>query len=296
MALRAVPDHPKFADLKARLGRPKYVALGCLEAIWHFTGRFTPQGNLGKYTDQAIEAWVEWDGEPGALIAALVGAGWLDADPVHRLLVHDWAQHADKATKNALGRAHVGFCTDPVRTASVQSTDEKPESGTVSRLPEPVPVPVPVPVPEPETKAKTKAATPKAPLFVLPDWISKEVWAAFEEMRRKIKKPMTDHARNNIVADLVRIEATGQHAEDVLNQSITNDWRGVFPLTTANGGSNGRGGGSFGNRGQARTNGNLEALKASLEGSMQSDFDRTGGSPASIRERGDVEAVLRPSV
>ncbi len=56
MALRAVPDHPKFADLKARLGRPKYVALGCLETIWHFTGRFTPQGNLGKYTDQAIEA------------------------------------------------------------------------------------------------------------------------------------------------------------------------------------------------------------------------------------------------
>jgi hypothetical protein len=296
MALRAVPDHPKFADLKARLGRPKYVALGCLEAIWHFTGRFTPQGNLGKYTDQAIEAWVEWDGEPGALIAALIGAGWLDADPVHRLLVHDWAQHADKATKNALGRAHVGFCTDPVRTPSVQSTDEKPESGTVSRLPEPVPVPVPVPEPEPETKAKAKAATPKAPLFVLPDWISKEVWTAFEEMRRKIKKPMTDHARKNIVAELVRIEATGQHAEDVLNQSITNDWRGVFPLMTANGGSNGRGGGSFGNRGQARTNGNLEAARSAAEAIAGQGHDWVGGGPASVRERGDVEAVQRASV
>jgi hypothetical protein len=131
---------------------------------------------------------------------------------------------------------------------------------------------------------------------VLPDWISKEVWTAFEEMRRKIKKPMTDHARKNIVAELVRIEATGQHAEDVLNQSITNDWRGVFPLMTANGGSNGRGGGSFGNRGQARTNGNLEAARSAAEAIAGQGHDWVGGGPASVRERGDVEAVQRASV
>jgi hypothetical protein len=89
VALRAVPDHPKFASLKARIGRPKYVALGCLEAIWHFTGRFTPQGNIGKYPDQAIEAWVEWDGEPGALISGLTASGWLNDHPVHRIVVHE---------------------------------------------------------------------------------------------------------------------------------------------------------------------------------------------------------------
>jgi hypothetical protein len=229
MALRAVPDHPKFADLKARLGRPKYVALGCLEAIWHFTGRFTPQGNLGKYTDQAIEAWVEWDGQPGALITALIGAGWLDADPVHRLLVHDWGQHADKATKNALNRAHIGFCTDPVRTPSVQSTDEKPELSTVSRLPEPVPVPVPVP------EAKAKAAAKEKPShLVLPDWISSEAWDAFEEMRRKLRAPLTDYARKRIIAELVKLESQGHKAESVLNQSITRGWRGVFPLSADN--------------------------------------------------------------
>jgi hypothetical protein len=228
MALRAVPDHPKFADLKARLSRPRCVTLGCLEAIWHFTGRFTPQGNIGKYSDEAIEAWVEWDGKPGALISALVGAGWLDEDPVHRLLVHDWAQHADKATKLSLQRTKTSFCTLTVRTVSVQGGDGITDSGTLYGLP----VPVPVPVPVPETKAKTKAASPKASLFMLPDWISSEVWKDFEEMRRKVKAPLTDRARKNIVADLIRIEATGQHAEDVLNQSITNSWRGVFPIKT----------------------------------------------------------------
>lgn len=144
MALRAVPDHPKFAELKAILNQPKGPVAGWLEMMWHFTGRFTPQGNIGKYTDMAIEAWVEWNGEPGALIEAFVKAGWIDRDPVHRLLVHDWAEHADKATKNALGRSKIAFCTPGVRT-------EIPEVGTPYRPP--VPEPVPVPVPEPVSLA-----------------------------------------------------------------------------------------------------------------------------------------------
>lgn len=116
MALRAVPDHPKFADLKAILKQPKGSTMGWLETMWHFTGRFTPRGNIGKYTDAQIEAWLEWDGIPGELMAAFVKAKWIDVDPEHRLLVHDWPQHADKATKNALNRANQPFCTPTVRT------------------------------------------------------------------------------------------------------------------------------------------------------------------------------------
>lgn len=148
MALRAVPDHPKFADLKSRLKLPKGAVLGWLEAIWHFTGRFTPQGNIGKYDDHAIEAWVEWDGEPGALIAALIAARWVDADPKYRLLVHDWHIHADKAAKNAINRSGSSFCVPSVRT--------------VYPLPVPVPVPVPesspVPVPVPESQPASARA------------------------------------------------------------------------------------------------------------------------------------------
>jgi hypothetical protein len=194
-----------------------------LEAIWHFTGRFTPQGNIGKYPDQAIEAWVEWDGEPGALISGLTASGWLNDHPVHRIVVHDWAQHADKATKNSLHRSGLKFCVPAVRTKKKRVRTEIPSEGTVSRLP------VPVPVPEPEAKAKA-AAKDKPLQFALPEWIQKEVWNDFEEMRRKIRAPLTDRARKNIVAELVRLEAMGNQAEAVLNRSITNSWRGVFPL------------------------------------------------------------------
>jgi hypothetical protein len=155
MALRAVPEHPKFAAFKAIIEQPKGPAAGWLEMVWHFAGRFTPQGNIGKYSDKEIEAWVEWDGPPGKLIDALIQSRWLDRDPVHRLLVHDWAQHADKATKNALMRAQLAFCTPGVRT-------DGQESSTASRLPEPVPVPVPVPEKRKASRAKpARAADPR---------------------------------------------------------------------------------------------------------------------------------------
>lgn len=136
MALRAVPDHPKFADLKMRLGLSKGATLGYLECIWHFTGRFTPQGNIGKYPDSAIEAWVEWEGDPGSLIAGLIESKWLDVDTEQRILVHDWHFHADKATKQAINRAKLEFHVPSVRPPVAHSD-------VLSSLPVPVPVPVP---------------------------------------------------------------------------------------------------------------------------------------------------------
>jgi hypothetical protein len=163
MALRAVPDHPKFAQLKSCLNQPKGAVLGWLESMWHFTGRFTPHGNIGKYTDAAIESWVEWDGEAGALVAALVSSGWVDASGEFRLVVHDWHLHADNATKLSVKRSGKPFCFDFVATNidsvsthidSVATKSEKPrqcvhkveETPTVWRLPVPVPEPVPEPV------------------------------------------------------------------------------------------------------------------------------------------------------
>jgi hypothetical protein len=194
MALRAVPDHPKFADLKARLGAGKAVTLGYLEAMWHF---------FGKYSDRAIESWVEWDGEPSELVRAMTDSRWLDRDPVHRLIVHDWREHADKATKQTLKRLNLNF----VSTVYTHEELMKSESGTpythdaqiehtvhtvgsdpascaltpennfkLRALPVPVPVPesgpVPEPVPEP-VPARGVRATPHY------DQMFSELWEAY---------------------------------------------------------------------------------------------------------------------
>lgn len=140
MALRAVPEHPKFFALKDALHIRKYHALGILEALWHFAGKFAPRGNVGKFKDSEIEGWLEWDGERGALVAALTDVGWLDKSEEHRLVIHDWHEHADQTTRKQLGRTKTAFVSD----RSGQVPDVSGQNGKVSGPPEPVPVPEPV--------------------------------------------------------------------------------------------------------------------------------------------------------
>lgn len=55
-------------------------------------------------------------------------------------------------------------------------------------------------------------------------------WKAFLEMRKLIKKPMTDYAMKLCVNELVKLEKEGNDPVLVLNQSIGKNWAGVFPL------------------------------------------------------------------
>lgn len=72
--------------------------------------------------------------------------------------------------------------------------------------------------------------------FVLPGWVPKAEWSAFEQMRAKGKHPLTDYARNSIVAELSRISGpAGENAGAILDQSTRNGWRDVFPLRDKSG-------------------------------------------------------------
>lgn len=179
MALRAVPDHPKFAAFKTMLQLPKGAALGWLESVWHFTGRFTPQGNIGKYSDQQIEAWVEWDGLPGVLVVALLECGWLDKSTEYRLIVHDWHQYADVIVHTELARRCSLFANGTLPNSgrlnqaererfksamgqpqvSHGSADTATKSATTPK-PVPAPDPAPEPVPEPVI-SEAKASSPR---------------------------------------------------------------------------------------------------------------------------------------
>ena len=83
----------------------------------------------------------------------------------------------------------------------------------------------------------TKATTPLSG-FELPSWIDSQIWKQYEEMRRKIRKPMLDSTRELAVKKLAAFEAKGISASDVLNNSILNSYQGLFEPKT-NGGTNG---------------------------------------------------------
>ena len=71
-----------------------------------------------------------------------------------------------------------------------------------------------------------------------------EALRAFEKMRKTIKKPMTERAKELLVRKL-EAEFLRDEWIAILNQSTMNCWQGIFPLK-ADGGSGGRSGGENG--------------------------------------------------
>lgn len=69
-----------------------------------------------------------------------------------------------------------------------------------------------------------------APRFELPDWVPPDDWTAFDEHRKKAKKPMTDRAKQLVVMQLDKLRTAGHAPNLVLQQSIRRGWLDVFPL------------------------------------------------------------------
>lgn len=60
--------------------------------------------------------------------------------------------------------------------------------------------------------------------------VFKNTWNEYKEMRKKIKKPMTDRAEELILKKLEKITSNEKEQVLILEQSIMNSWQGVYPL------------------------------------------------------------------
>lgn len=113
-------------DLATRLGIDLCHAGGILEFLWHFAMRYSPQGNIGKFSNIAIAKRIGWSGDPDKLADALVAARWLDHDSAHRLVIHDWPDHCDRSVKKYLAEQQLPFIRADFRdlgVVSVRTTD-----------------------------------------------------------------------------------------------------------------------------------------------------------------------------
>jgi hypothetical protein len=148
---RGTPEHPKTRALAEELKIPLPYAVGILEMVWHTTAKFTPQGNIGKWSDKSIAERVGWTKKADLLMRALVKTGWLEEDAEHRLLVHDWHDHADQTVERALAKKGLDFVTRArPKLVSIQHETDANRAETSSELaalalPEPKPLPEPLP-------------------------------------------------------------------------------------------------------------------------------------------------------
>lgn len=109
----------KFKRLTKRLGLPRYAVAGLLEMLWQATVRNAPRGDIGKFDNEAIAIELDWEGDPDELIRHMIDTGWLDEHADHRLVVHDWADHAPAFVHRNISRKG-GFCV-PSRSGDLAS-------------------------------------------------------------------------------------------------------------------------------------------------------------------------------
>jgi uncharacterized protein YdaU (DUF1376 family) len=80
---------------------------------------------------------------------------------------------------------------------------------------------------KPITNNQIKERNPIVPAK-LPDWLNKTDWNDFVEMRKKLKKPMTDRAVKLMLSKLETMKNKGINTSEVLQKSILANWSDVY--------------------------------------------------------------------
>jgi len=99
---RGTPSNPKTKALARRLRIPLPYAVGLLDMLWEFAGTYARRGDIGRYSDAELADAMGWPMERDvaeliqALTSTLETRSFLDRSEEHRLIVHDWSEHADR--------------------------------------------------------------------------------------------------------------------------------------------------------------------------------------------------------
>lgn len=206
---------------------PSTVATGLLEQMWHFTISSAKRGDIGQHDDELIAEACGWLGEPADLVAMLVETGWLDECDEHRLVVHDWHEHAPGFIKRNIDRA--GGFVGAVKRALPYSpeqgsgrflTQEHAEAATPNQTKQnPT---------KPNQTEPPAAESPELPEAIAGDEMLREAvedWLSYKAERRERFKPLGLKAFYGQVAN-----ATARHgpAEVVraIQTAMANNWQG----------------------------------------------------------------------
>lgn len=101
-----IARHPKTVRLMRRLNVSKNEAIGIIHQLWWWAMDFAPDGDLTRFDAEEIAIAVDYDGDPAALMDALISSGWIDKNPeTSGVSVHDWEHYGGKFLQRKLANA-----------------------------------------------------------------------------------------------------------------------------------------------------------------------------------------------
>jgi hypothetical protein len=118
----SMPRHHKTLRLARELRCSRREAIGTVSDLWAWVLQTRPSGMLDGISDAELEAVLEWQGEDGALVDALITARWLDRTTDGSLELHGWEERA-KAYKKAVAERE--------RRAAAKDAAEASSGGSV---------------------------------------------------------------------------------------------------------------------------------------------------------------------
>lgn len=89
----------------------------------------------------------------------------------------------------------------------------------------------------PDHTSKKRSKT--AAKIEYPEWWPREKWADFQAMRRGARATLTPEAERLLILKLTAYRDDGQDIVAIINQSIENSYKGLFPVKQSNGARNG---------------------------------------------------------
>jgi hypothetical protein len=79
-------------------------------------------------------------------------------------------------------------------------------------------------------RQRSPSVSEKEEEVILPDWLPKEQWKAWLDVRKKIKAPNTPRALKLALAELERLKSQGYAPAAVLDQATVKGWKFPYPL------------------------------------------------------------------
>jgi hypothetical protein len=216
---QGLQQHPKTLKLATLMAWDIPATIGRLHILWWWCLEYAPDGNVSRHSTDITALAMGIPAELGPkLIQALYESEFLDITSAKQYLIHDWMQYAGAYLKNSKYRRNPEKIQEIIALYSTivnrQSTDSQPKKRRKSTVP--------------TNLTNQPTNQPAEFVFLLPDWIPKITWDAYEEMRAKKKKIPTDNARDLIVQMLVKLQSQGNDPIACLEQSIRNGWTDVY--------------------------------------------------------------------
>lgn len=131
---QSLRNHPKVIKAARLAGISRVEMIGRLHYFWWWAMDYAPNGDITKYDDDDIESAIDWQGERGVFVKALIDCGnngrpgLIDVTENNCRYIHDWFTYAgklieqrekDAERKRRVRQTSIGLPSDGGKTAVV---------------------------------------------------------------------------------------------------------------------------------------------------------------------------------